>query len=90
MHFVMHHVMHYILHYVLQVLGYPSRIVLDFARGLGLGLRGMMTTGNIVRIHPSIEALQVRHVVHCIVHDIVHYIVLHLMLHIEALQVAHY
>ena len=27
-----------------QVLGYPARIVNDFARGLGLGLRGMLTT----------------------------------------------
>ena len=42
-----------------QVLGYPARIVNDFARGLGLGLRGMLTTNRIVRIHPSVEALQV-------------------------------
>jgi len=42
-----------------QVLGYPARIVLDFARGLGLGLRGMLTTNNVVRIHPSVEALQI-------------------------------
>ena len=37
-----------------QVLGYPARIVNDFARGLGLGLRGMLTTNRIVRIHPSL------------------------------------
>ena len=42
------------------MLGYPARIVNDFARGLGLGLRGMLTTNRIVRIHPSVEALQVR------------------------------
>ena len=42
-----------------QVLGYPARIVNDFARGLGLGLRGMLTSNRIVRIHPSVEALQV-------------------------------
>ena len=42
-----------------QVLGYPANIVNDFARGLGLGLRGMLTSNRIVRIHPSVEALQV-------------------------------
>jgi hypothetical protein len=29
------------------VLGYPARIVNDFARGLGMGLRAMLTTNRI-------------------------------------------
>jgi predicted NAD/FAD-binding protein len=43
-----------------QARGYPAKIVLDFFRGLSLGLsRGMLGTDRkIVRVHPSIDALQ--------------------------------
>jgi predicted NAD/FAD-binding protein len=43
-----------------QARGYPAKIILDFFRGLSLGLSGGMlgTDRKIVRVHPSIDALQ--------------------------------